>query len=181
MVPVPLLLWESNSGVFLSFFRALTSWLLSKKRGINGPIGERESSSAALFPPAFWPFRPGLPEGDNSSFVGKGGGGGGGGGGEMGDPSSEDREQGEQEESAGLGTGSGGRDAVRAVPGWVVSVELGSVCTLVLRQSGWPCTRTDSKHSSLSLPTSMHLPRSLLLVWDTRSRVDFRITWPGYR
>lgn len=118
MVQVPLLLWESNSGVFLSLLRALTSWLLSKKRGMNGPSGERGSSSAALFPPwAFWPGRPGLAEGDNSSFVGKGGGGGGGGGGEMGDPSSEDSEQGEQEESAGLGTGSGGRDAMRAVTG----------------------------------------------------------------
>lgn len=117
MVSVPLLLWESNSGVFLSFFRALTSWLLSKKRGINGPSGERESSSAALFPSTFCPCRPGLSDGDNSSFVGKGGGGGGGGGGEIGDASSEDREQGEQEESAGLGTGSGGREAVRDVTG----------------------------------------------------------------
>lgn len=117
MVPVPLLLWESNSGVFLSFFRALSSWLLSKKRGINGPSGERQSSSAALVPSTFCPCRPGLPEGDSSSFVGKGGGGGGGGGGEMGDASSEDREQGEQEESTGVGTGSGGRDAVRAVTG----------------------------------------------------------------
>lgn len=35
----------------------------------------------------------------------------------MGDASSEDREQGEQEESAELGTGSGGRDAVSAVTG----------------------------------------------------------------
>lgn len=117
MVPVPRLLCESNSGVFLSFFRALTNWLLSKKRGINGPSGERESSSASLFTSALCPCRPGLSERDNSSFVGRGGGGGGGGGGEMGDASSEDREQGEQEESAELGTGSGGRDAVSAVTG----------------------------------------------------------------
>lgn len=97
----------------------------------------------------------------------------------MGDPRSEDREQGEQEESALLGTGSGGRDVVRAMTGWVVSVELGSVCTLVLRHSGWfgIWTHTQSTASSLSpTPASMIRPRSLLLVWDTRSLVDFRIT-----
>lgn len=179
MTPVPLLLCELKSGVFLSLFRALSSWLLSKKRGMNGPSGERDSSSAALFPSAFWTCLAGLPVGESSSLGGRGGGGGGGGGGEMGDPRSEDREQGEQEESAGLGTGSGGRDVVRAVTGWVVSVELGSVCTLVLRHSGWFCiwTPTESTASSPSLtPASMIRPRSLLLVWDTRSRVDFRIT-----
>lgn len=35
----------------------------------------------------------------------------------MGEPSSEESEHGEQEESAGLGTGRGGRDAVRDVTG----------------------------------------------------------------
>lgn len=90
---------------------------------MNGPSGERESSSAAPLPSPLCPCRPGLLDGDGSSLAG--GGGGGGGGGEIRDARNEDREQGEQEESAGLGTGSGGRDAVRAVTGWVVSVELG--------------------------------------------------------
>lgn len=86
---------------------------------MNGPSGERERSSVALFPSAFCPCQAGLAEGESSSLVGRGsgGGGGGGGGGEIGDASSEDREQGEQEESAGLCTGNGGRDAVRAVTG----------------------------------------------------------------
>lgn len=183
-VLVPFLLWTSNSGVFRSFLRALTSWLLSKKRGINGPSGERASSSDTLFPSAFCPRRPGLPEGDSSSLVSGGGGGGGGGGGEIGDARNEDKEQGEQEESAGLGTGSGGSDAVCAVVGWVVSVELGlgSVCTLVLRHNGWPCfcIQTESAHFSLKLLISTLLP-SFLVLWAVRSRVDFRITWPGYR
>lgn len=96
----------------------------------------------------------------------------------MGEDSREDREQGEQEESAGLCTGSGGREAVRAVTGWEVRVELGSVCTLVLRHSGWPCacTHTEGTRPSLShtLLISMLLPCPFLLV--TRSRMDFRIT-----
>lgn len=55
----------------------------------------------------------------------------------MGDVSSEDREQGEQEESAGLATGRGGAAAVSVATGCVVRVGLGSVCMLVLRHSGW--------------------------------------------
>lgn len=182
MDPLPLLLLESNSGVFLSFLRALTSWLLSKKRGINGPSGERGTPSAAFFLSAFLPRWAGAVVGDTSSFTGKGGGGGGGGG-EIGDPSSEVSEQGEQDESAGLGTGRGGSDAVRDVTGWVVSVELGSVCTPVLRHSGWPCswTQSGSARSSFTPTISVLLPWSLLLVWVKRSRVDFRMTWPGYR
>lgn len=84
---------------------------------MNGPIGERETASATSFPSAFCPRRPGLPEGDAWSFVGGGGGGGGGGGDDIGDASNEDREQGEQDESAGLGAGSKGRDAVRPATG----------------------------------------------------------------
>lgn len=57
----------------------------------------------------------------------------------MGDASREDREHGEHEESAGLCTGCGGSTAARPATGWVVSVELGSVCTLVLRHKGFPC------------------------------------------
>jgi len=83
---------------------------------MNGPSGETVNSSSALFLSVFCPCWPGLLEGDISSFVGRGGGGGGGGG-EMGDDSSEEKEQGEQVESAGLGTGRGAADAVSVATG----------------------------------------------------------------
>ncbi|TNN49987.1 hypothetical protein EYF80_039795 [Liparis tanakae] len=108
---------QSNSGVFLSFLRAFNSWLLSKKRGMNGPRGEKDNSSARFFSSAScWAGRRGGRS--SSSIVRRGGGGGGGGGGQyMGEDSSEDREQGEQEESAGPGAGAGGREAVSSVTG----------------------------------------------------------------
>lgn len=93
---------DSREDVFLSFLRAFTSWLLSKKRAVNGPRG-----LSALGWDTGLPSCP-CPGMDMSSREGRGGGGGGGGGG---------GEIGDVDESRTLRSVSVGRDDGPSVSG----------------------------------------------------------------